>query len=163
MERRRRAQPSCLCPLGTGSRWAGRLVVRWGPRRPLVLGPSLAGIGYGVLAAFAGEASFWRGVLPGLLVVAVGMTLSVAPLTTTVFEAAPEAQGGAASGINNAAARVGGLLAIAALGLAFGAGDQALGRPAEVLGAARVVMLAALVLSALSAVTALVTIEPRRS
>jgi hypothetical protein len=92
----------------------------------------------------------------------VGMTLAVAPLTTTVFDSAPKDKGGAASGINNTAARAGALLAVAALGLAFGgAGASELG--AELLQAAyRYVMFGATVLAVLSAVVAGLAISGNR-
>jgi EmrB/QacA subfamily drug resistance transporter len=106
--------------MGIGSKWAGGLMSRIGPRLPLTLGPAIVAAGYVALAFSAGISDFWTGVLPGLCLMSVGMTLAVAPLTTTVFDSAPRDKGGAASGINNAAARAGALLAVAALGLAFG-------------------------------------------
>jgi hypothetical protein len=57
---------------------------------------------------------------PGLILVGIGMTVSIPPLTITVFDSAPDEKSGTASGVNNAAARGGKLVAVAALGLAFG-------------------------------------------
>jgi len=106
--------------MGLGSRWSGGLVARFGARLPLIAGPSITALGFIVLGLSGESQSFWSGFLPGLIIVGTGMTVSVAPLTTTVLNAAPDERGSTASGINNAAASVGGLLAIAALGLAFG-------------------------------------------
>jgi MFS family permease len=138
--------------MGLGSRWTGGLVERLGPRRPLMFGPGITAVGYAILAMSASASSYWTGMLPGLLVVSVGMTLSVAPLTTTVFNSAPGDKSGTASGINNASARIGGLLAVAALGLAFGGVDNSEG--AAVVQGYRIVMIAAAVLAGLSALTA---------
>jgi MFS family permease len=146
--------------MGIGSRWSGSLVERVGPRLPLVLGPSITAVGYVFLALSRSQSSYWTGVLPGLLVVAIGMTLSVAPLTTTIFDSAPKDKSGTASGINNAAARSGGLLAVAALGLTFGGMTATAIDAAGLLRAYSVVTLSAAVLAGLSALTATMTIRP---
>lgn len=93
--------------LGVGSRWSGGLAKRLGPRQPLVLGPSVAAAGYLLLGVSANEPGYLSGILPGLIVVGIGMTLCIAPLTTTIFDSAPRDRSGIASGINNAAARTG--------------------------------------------------------
>jgi EmrB/QacA subfamily drug resistance transporter len=145
--------------MGGGSRWSGAMAGRFGARPQLIIGPSVAALGYVVLGLSAASSSYWTGFLPGLIVVAAGMTLSVAPLTATVFDAAPGERSGTASGINSAAARAGGLMAIAALGLAFahaGGGPAANG---ALVGAYRWVMFTAALLSGLSAVTAALTIR----
>jgi EmrB/QacA subfamily drug resistance transporter len=147
--------------LGAGSRWSGVLVGRTGPRLPLVLGPALTAGGYALLAVSADNPSYWSGFLPGLVIVGLGMTLIVAPLTATVLDAAPDDQTGIASGINNAAARTGGLLAVAALGLAFGGAEAGTIDAARITTAYRIVMFAAAALAALSALTAAATIAPR--
>jgi hypothetical protein len=67
--------------------------------------------------------TYWIGYFPGLVLIASGMTLTIPALTTLVFDASPDADSGTASAINNAAARTGGLLAVAALGIAFGKAD----------------------------------------
>jgi EmrB/QacA subfamily drug resistance transporter len=147
--------------MGLGSRWSGGLVERLGPRPLLIIGPSVTAIGYAVLG-FSGEgASYWSSVLPGLVLVSIGMTISIAPLTTTVFDSAPQQMSGTASGINNAAARAGGLLAVAALGLAFG-GSRAGGvEDGVLLRAYMLVMFAAAALAAFSALTAALSIKRR--
>ncbi len=146
--------------MGVGSRWSGGLVERLGPKRPLTFGPALTAIGFVVLAVSARGSSYWTSVLPGLILVASGMTLAVAPLTTTVFDASPAEKSGTASGINNVAARAGGLIAVAALGLALG-GSTPSGQ--ALITAYRIVLFGAAVLAALGAVTAGVTIQARRS
>ncbi len=90
------------------------------------------------------------------------MTITIAPLTTTVFDSAPDEKSGMASGINNAAARAGSLVAIAALGLAFGAGSSPDVGGAPLERAYRLAMMAAAVLAGLSALTAALTISPRK-
>jgi EmrB/QacA subfamily drug resistance transporter len=147
--------------MGLGSRWAGGLVDKLGARIPLVVGPALTAAGYVALGFSGGDPSYWAGVLPGLLLVSIGMTIAVPPLTTTVFDAAPDEKSGTASGINNAAARAGSLLAVAALGLAIGGGATELDA-AALLDAYRLTMWAAGVLAAFSSLTALLTITPRQ-
>jgi EmrB/QacA subfamily drug resistance transporter len=146
--------------MGIGSRWAGGLVERTGARVPLILGPSVTAAGYALLGFSGNLSSYWSGFLPGLVIVGIGMTLSVAPLTTAVFDSAPMQKSGTASGINNAAARVGALLAVAALGLAFG-GPAVDSMQAPVLSRAySLVMFCAAALAGLSALTAALTIGP---
>jgi MFS family permease len=105
--------------MATFSGAAGRLSDRIGPRIPLTLGPLIAAVGLLLLAASESARSYWTGVFPAMLVVASGMTLAVAPLTTTVMSAVGERHAGVASGVNNALARVAGLLSIALLSLIF--------------------------------------------
>ncbi len=148
--------------MGLGSRWAGGLVERFGARAPLIFGSALATLGYATLGFSGDNPSYWTGFLPGLIVVSIGMMLCVTPLTTAVFDAAPDEQSGTASGINNAAARAGGLVAIAALGLAFGS-TGAGGIGASVLSEAyRLVMFVAAGLAGASALTAALTIGRHR-
>src|SRR5690606_11903964 len=93
---------------------SGRLAARVGARLPLIVGPLLAAAGLALtLRIDADHRNYWIDVLPGVTVFAVGMVFVVAPLTATVMGAAPRGQVGIASGINNAVARAGGLLAVA--------------------------------------------------
>ena len=147
--------------VGFGSRWSGGLVNRFGSRLPLVVGPTVTAAGFAILASSGDNPIYWSGVLPGLTVVSIGMTITIAPLTTTVFDSAPDEKSGTASGINNAAARAGSLVAVAALGLAFGAVASPHAGGSALASAYRAAMIAAAVLAGLSALTAALTIRPR--
>jgi EmrB/QacA subfamily drug resistance transporter len=99
---------------------AGALATRVGPRLPMTLGPLVAAGGAWLLGRVSADASFLTDVLPGVLVFGSGMTLLVAPLTATVLAAVDDARAGVASGVNNAVARAGSLLAVAALPVLVG-------------------------------------------
>lgn len=91
------------------------LAARTGPRLPMALGPLVCATGVVLLASVDGGASYWLEVFPGMLLFAFGLTGLVSPLTTAVLAAAPDRHAGVASGVNNAVARSGSLLAVAAL------------------------------------------------
>jgi EmrB/QacA subfamily drug resistance transporter len=94
----------------------GRLSDRIGPRLLMGLGPIVAGIGLIWMGQLGSDVNYVTDLLPGVLVFSLGLSATVAPLTTTVLGAVPEHNAGVASGVNNQVARVAGLLAIAVLG-----------------------------------------------
>ena len=113
--------------LGLGSPLMGKLAVRLGPKIPLTLGPVIVGVGLLLATRIAGNQSYWTHAFPAILVMSVGMTLAVAPLTSTVLAAVDKHQTGMASGFNSAVARVGGLIVVALLGAVLtGTGDELL-------------------------------------
>ncbi|HEY5103249.1 MAG TPA: MFS transporter [Steroidobacteraceae bacterium] len=101
--------------LGGLSKWSGRLMDRFGARWPLIIGPTIAALGLLLLAMFSEDGRYFAFILP-IVVLAFGMAITIAPLTTTVLNAVKKEQTGVASGINNAAASVAGLLVIAVMG-----------------------------------------------
>ena len=101
--------------LGFGSTFAGAAIDKLNPRRVLAIGSSIAALGMFALALPGAQATSFVGFLPGVVLMGIGMTLCVTPLTTLVMNAAGAHETGTASGINNTAARLAGLLAIAML------------------------------------------------
>lgn len=99
------------------SRWSGGLVARYGSRLPLIIGPLVAASGFILFALPSIGRVYWRSFFPGVAVLGFGMAITVAPLTTVVMNSVGEDRVGAASGINNAVARIAGVLAIAILGI----------------------------------------------
>ncbi|HZD68710.1 MAG TPA: DHA2 family efflux MFS transporter permease subunit [Actinomycetes bacterium] len=106
---------------------AGRLAQRIGPRLPMTLGPLAAAVGLALMVRIVPGAGYWRTILPAVVVFALGLSLTVAPLTATVLAAASAEHAGVASAVNNAVARAAGLLAVATLPVVAGlAGSSAL-------------------------------------
>lgn len=103
------------------SRRAGALADRLGPRLFMGAGPLVAAAGLASFLRLDGEVAYVTDVLPGLLVFSLGLAMTVAPLTAAVLADADASNAGIASGVNNAIARVAGLLAIAAVGAAISA------------------------------------------
>lgn len=99
------------------SRWSGGLATRYGARSPLIVGPLIVAVGFVLFAVPSVARNYWRVIFPSIMVLAFGMALTVAPLTTDVMNSIDDDHVGIASGINNAVARVAGVLAIAVLGI----------------------------------------------
>ena len=131
------------------SRWSGGLVDRFGARRPLIIGPLIAAVGFALLAVVSGEQAYWVYLGP-MIVLGFGMAITVAPLTTTVINSVKERETGVASGINNVVAAVASLLVIAVLGTLVAD---------SLVATARVVMSTAAALALASAAAAALTIR----
>lgn len=122
--------PITLLMLGLSAR-AGALAHTIGPRRPLALGPVIIAVGLVLYADVGAGDRYLTGVLPAVVVFGLGLSLTVAPVTSTVLAAADEDHAGAASGVNNAVARIAQLLAVAALPAVAGLTGDALSDPGE--------------------------------
>jgi EmrB/QacA subfamily drug resistance transporter len=141
-----------------------KLAARVGPRLPLALGTLIAGAGLLLtLRIDSAHTNYWLDVLPGVTVFAIGMTFVVAPLTATVMGAAPSDDVGIASGINNAIARTGGLLAVAIIPPLAGLQGEAYRDAALMTHGYRVSMVMCAILMACSAAIVVLVIGSRGS
>jgi MFS family permease len=95
----------------------GSLSGKYGPRLFMTLGPIIAGIGYLLFLTMGKDVNYWTQVLPGVIVFAIGLSMTVAPLTSAILGSIPSAQAGIGSAVNNAVARVAGLVATAMIGV----------------------------------------------
>jgi predicted MFS family arabinose efflux permease len=112
--------------LAITSPMAGALAARIGPRLPLTIGPLLVAAGFLLALRIDAAADYWLEVLPMIAVIAIGMSAAVAPLTTAVLNSVDVRHTGAASGLNSAVARTGGLIATALLGSVLAAQGSAI-------------------------------------
>lgn len=127
---------------------AASVADRIGPRLPMTIGPLVCAVGV-VLLLGVGPGTQWWGVLPGMVVFALGLAALVSPLTAAVLGAAPDQQAGVASGVNNAVARAGSLLAVAAVPALAGLSGEAYQDPTAMTSGYRIAMVACAVLLAL--------------
>lgn len=107
--------PQAIIPLLLSGTF-GTLAGRFGPRWFMAVGPAIAGLGALWLLLTREPFDFWTQMLPGLLLLGLGLTMTVAPLTAAVLGAVSSGQSGIASAVNNAVSRVAGLIAVAFLG-----------------------------------------------
>ncbi|MDQ2755809.1 MAG: MFS transporter [Actinomycetota bacterium] len=121
----------------------GALAARIGPRLPMTVGPLTCAAGVLLLSRVGAGDGYLLGVLPGVVVFGLGLCLLVAPLTATVLDAAPDRYAGVASGVNNAVARTGSLLAVAALPAAVGLSGADYARPGALSSGFQAAMLVA--------------------
>jgi EmrB/QacA subfamily drug resistance transporter len=137
---------------------AGALAQRIGPRLPMTVGPLITAVGLALLGGIGAHADYLRDVLPGMVVLGLGLSLTVAPLTAAVLGAVEDRHAGVASAVNNAVARVAGLLAVAVLPLLSGLATTRLGSPEYTAAYGRAMLIAALVCAA-GGVVALLTVR----
>jgi EmrB/QacA subfamily drug resistance transporter len=150
--------PVTLLMLALSAR-SGRLATRLGPRLQMSSGPLVAGIGLLLLVRLTSDHSYVTGVLPGVLVLGVGLVLTVAPLTSTAMSSAPGEHAGLASAVNNDVARAAGLLAVAILPVVSGLTGDAYLHPAVFVHGFRIATVIAACLCVLGALIAVLTIR----
>jgi len=148
---------AALLPMSVGlavlSPLAGRVASRIGARPMLILGPLLVAAGFGLLAGLSQAGGYWISVFPGLAVLALGAGVAVAPLTDAVLGAVDDQYEGAAAGVNNAVARVAGLVAVALVGFVIGGSE-----PKAIAAGYRLAMIVAAAGSAAAALIAALTV-----
>lgn len=113
------------------SPWAGALSSRIGPRLPMTVGPLVCAVSLVLMLRIDQDASYLLDVLPPVIILGLGLSLLVAPLTATALSSVPERQVGLASGVNNAVARAAGLIAIAVLPAAAGLTGEVYSEPVQ--------------------------------
>ncbi|GAA5070254.1 EmrB/QacA subfamily drug resistance transporter [Thermocatellispora tengchongensis] len=138
---------------------AGELARRIGPRLPMTLGILATAAGMLLLSRVGPGAMYLVDVLPAVTLFGLGLSAAVAPLTATVLATAEERYAGVASGVNNAVARTGGLLAVAAIPPLAGLTGAAYTSPAGFTAGFRISMLVSAAMLALAALVAFVTIR----
>jgi MFS family permease len=153
--------PVTLLMLALSAR-AGALAQRIGPRLPMTVGPMVVAAGLLIWAQVNAGSTYLRVVLPGAIVFGLGLALTVAPLTATIMASADEHRLGAASGVNNAVARLAGLLAVAVLPAAIGL-DTSTAGAAEIDVGADDAMLVCAALAVVGGLVALATVRQVRS
>jgi EmrB/QacA subfamily drug resistance transporter len=121
--------PVTLLMLALSAR-SGRLATRLGPRLQMSVGPLVAGVGLVLLVRLTSDHRYLTGVLPGVLVLGLGLVITVAPLTSTAMSSAPGEHAGLASAVNNDVARAAGLFAVAVLPVVTGLTGDAYLHPA---------------------------------
>ena len=99
------------------SSYFGGLSGKYGPRLFMTVGPILAGLGHLLMLTVTEPVNYWLQLLPGILLFGLGLSITVAPLTAAILSSISERQSGIGSAINNAVARVAGLVAVAMLGI----------------------------------------------
>jgi hypothetical protein len=140
---------------------AGAAGERLGVRTMLTVGPLVAALGVGLLSRVGPGAASALDVLAPVALLGAGLTITVTPLTTTVLGSLADERAGLASGVNNAAARTGGLLLVALLPALTGLGDGGFADPASVGPAFRIAMLVCAGLLVAAALVAALALEGR--
>ena len=152
------AFPVTVLMLALSSR-AGALAQRIGPRLPMAAGPAIAGVGILLMGRIGPDSTYAVAVLPAVVVFGLGLSLTVAPLTTTVLAAVDERHAGVASGVNNAVARAAQLLAVALVPPLAGLTGDAYTDPARFTAGFRTAMTIAGTATILGGVVAWLTIR----
>ena len=150
--------PITLAMLFLSSR-AGALAERIGPRVPMTVGPLLVAAAMLLLTRIEPDSSYVTDVLPGIVVFGLGLALTVAPLTATALGAVDDEHAGIASGVNNAVARTGQLLAVAAVPVVAGFAPGAMVAADDLIGGFHTVMRVAAATAIIAAAIAWITVR----
>jgi EmrB/QacA subfamily drug resistance transporter len=150
--------PTTIVMLALAQR-GGRLGMRIGPRIPMTFGPVILAVSVLLMLRIGPNVSYVPDVLPGVFVFGLGLSLMIAPLTATVLAAAPDEHAGIASGVNNAVARAGPLLAVAALPIAVGLHGAEYADPAAFDDSYRMAMVICAIVLAVGGLVSWLTIQ----
>jgi EmrB/QacA subfamily drug resistance transporter len=118
--------------MGLGSPLMGKLATRFGPRVPLTVGPLVVAAGFLLATRVASDQAYWTNVFPAVTLIALGMSILVAPLTSTVLVSVDPKHTGMVSGFNSALSRAGGLFGVSLLGAVLAENGKALLAPYSV-------------------------------